>query len=105
MYKASASAAEVEVLNDTNFFDACERDDTYGFAGSAAFTYTDAGTSCGGPATTTGTWALSGTSLVVVSTGVSFTAPVSNFSCGGFKLTATDVDVSGDQLVITMTRQ
>lgn len=104
-YKASSSAAEQEVLNDTNWFDACERDDTYGFSSGSSFTYTDAGTSCGGASTTTGTWALSGTTLVVVSTGISFSTPVSNFSCSGFQITATDVDVTGDQLVLTMTRQ
>ena len=104
-YKESTSAAEQEVINDTNFFETCEKDDTFTFSASSAFTYTDAGVSCGGASTTTGTWGLTGSTLLLASTGISFSNTVSNFGCGSFQLVFSGWDVPGDQMTITMTRQ
>lgn len=104
-YKESSAAAEVEVFTNPTWFDACERDDTYTFATGNVFTYTDAGTSCGGSATTTGTWSLSGSVLTLGTGGFSSSATITSFSCTAVAVKATNVDVAGDEATYYYTRQ
>ncbi len=101
-YKLNSSATESQIFTDPNYFEACERDDTYQFAASNVFNYVDAGTACSGSSNVTSTWALVGNALTIGAFGA---GTVSSFGCSSMDLTVNDFDVSGDIAVITFSRQ
>lgn len=104
-YKASASVPEIEVLTNDLFFEPCERDDTYTLGSGNVFSYNDAGTSCTPSGSYSGTWGLTGSSLTINDGFDTFTLNVSSFACGSMTATASDFDVTGDQISFVFTRQ
>lgn len=90
----------LEVLNDDNFYPACERDDVYTLNANGTYTYTDAGTVCDPAGDDSGTWSFSGSTLTVDGDD----AAVSDFTCSGFKVTFSDPTVNLP-IVITFQRQ
>jgi len=104
-YKASASVPEIEVLTNDLFFEACERDDTYTLGTGNVFSYNDAGTSCTPSGSYSGTWGLSGSALTINDGVDVITLNVSSFSCGSMTATASNFDVTGDQVSFVFARQ
>jgi hypothetical protein len=97
-YKLSSSAPEVD---GTSYLKACTLDDVTTFNTNHTFTYTDAGTKCNPAGDNTGTWSISGTTLTVNTD----SEPISNFSCSGFTLSQSNVNVTGDLLTVTFVKQ
>ena len=99
-YKASATSAEVDYFS-TVFPDACEWDDINTFDTNGTSHLTDAGIVCSPPSTDNGTWSLSGN--IMTTGGVPFT--IESFDCKTLVLSFPNIQVAGDKLKITHTRQ
>ena len=99
-YKASASASEVDYYN-TVFTQTCERDDTYTLNANGTFTFNDAGTKCSPPNDYTGTWSLSGNTIVIDGD----SGNVDSFNCTTMVVSASNLLTTGDKIIITYTRQ
>ena len=100
-YKANATAAEQDFFN-TLFVDACRRDDVYTFKEDGTYKLTDAGTVCSPSGDDNGTWTLSGTATMQID---GDDAAIESFDCKKLILVNTDIDLPGDKMKITMTRQ
>ncbi|MES2431156.1 MAG: lipocalin family protein [Bacteroidota bacterium] len=87
-----------EVFNNSAFFDACERDDTYTLAANNVAVYTDAGVSCGGSSPLVDTWTLSGNTLTIAGEA----STVTSFGCTQVVTTSS---FGGGSEVITYVRQ
>ena len=61
-YKASTGATETDVFGD---IPACQRDDIYTFKTDNTYNYTDAGTVCTPPGTTSGAWSVAGNEMQI----------------------------------------
>ena len=101
VYKADASTAGVEVINNPLFFETCSADDLIGFNANNSVTYTDAGTACVPSSGGTGTWSLSGSVLTLDGDA----ATVTSFSCTNMIVSVSNFQMSGDNMTITLTRQ
>jgi len=97
-YKASASSPEID---GTSFIDACELDDVTTFNVNHTYTYTDAGTACSPSGDDSGTWSVSGNSIIVDGG----TAPIDNFNCSSFTISDTTIITDGDKLSLTFKKQ
>ncbi|RYY55664.1 MAG: hypothetical protein EOO09_09710 [Chitinophagaceae bacterium] len=82
--KRVEASGEIDVTNQ--LYDACELDDLNELKADGTFKYTDAGTSCGGPATFTGTWLVNGRVLKINS---GF-ANIESFNCRDLVITYRD---------------
>ena len=99
-YKASASAPEQDYFN-VIFTEACERDDILTFNSNGNWTLKDAGTVCSPSGDDNGSWTLSGNTMSI--DGGPLT--IESFDCKSLVLSNTNVDITGDKLKITLTKQ
>ena len=81
-----ASLPEADVYND--FYDACDKDDIYGFGANSVFTLTDSGIQCSPSNSHVSTWSLTGNLLNVTDEDISGT--VTFFSCNMFVVSQVD---------------
>jgi hypothetical protein len=98
-YKISSTAPETDVY--TVFLEDCQRDDIYVLNANGTVNYNDVGTVCTPSGSTSGVWTLSGTTLTI--DGEAFT--VANYNCSTITGTQSGVNLSGDLLTATFTRQ
>jgi hypothetical protein len=88
-------------LNGVDLFplsDACDKDDTFTLNANGSFIITDAGVVCTPSNNDTGTWSLAGSTISIDGD----TGNVSNFSCNGFTVSATQ---AGATTEVTYARQ
>ena len=83
------------------FPDACERDDVLSFTANGNYTLTDAGVVCSPSGSDSGNWSLSGSTMNIDGD----LTTIESFDCKTLVLVNNDVNVSGDKLKITLTRQ
>lgn len=99
-YKQTPTSAEEDWL-PLIFPDACERDDVLSFSTSGNYAVTDAGLVCSPAGGGSGTWSLSGNTVNIDGD----LATIESFDCKTLVLVNSDVNVTGDKLKITLTRQ
>ena len=99
-YKASSTAAEIDYMNIL-YYDACERDDVLSFTANGNYTINDAGVVCSPSGSDSGNWSLSGSTMNIDGD----LTTIESFDCKTLVLVNNDVNVSGDKLKITLTRQ
>ena len=99
-YKQTPTSPEEDWI-PVVFQDACERDDILSLSTNGNYTVTDAGIACSPSGGDSGTWSLSGSTLNI--DGVP--ATIESFDCKTLVLVNNDVNVPGDKLKITLTRQ
>jgi hypothetical protein len=83
------------------FPDACERDDVLSFTANGNYTINDAGVVCSPSGSDSGNWSLSGSTMNIDGD----LTTIESFDCKTLVLVNNDVNVSGDKLKITLTRQ
>jgi hypothetical protein len=98
-YKASSTSTEVNYMDET--FEPCQKDDIITLKSDHTYNHGDEGTACSPADDYSGTWNLSGNSLVV--DGAS--TPIEDFTCKSFSLIQTDTEVPGDKLTLVYTKQ
>ena len=98
-YKASATTPEVEALDQ--FLEPCEKDDIITLAANKTYQYVDAGTKCQPEGSYSGTWSLSGNTLVIDGDA----GDLSNFTCSGFSISASNYYQDGDKVTMTYQKQ
>ena len=96
-YKASTSTPEID---EFAILPACEKDDVITFNSNGSTTYTDAGTVCVPDGNYTGTWNLTGSTIV--SDGEIGT--VTYFDCNGTTITFAGTSV-GELTTVSLSRQ
>jgi hypothetical protein len=99
-YKETPSSSEVDYFPIV-FPDACERDDVLSFGSNGTYTITDAGTVCSPSGGDNGTWTLLGNSMNIDGD----LTTIESFDCKTLVLANNDVNVTGDKLKITLTKQ
>ena len=99
-YKSSASGPEMDYYNFV-FTEACEKDDTYTLNANGTFSFNDAGTKCTPPNDYTGTWSLSGNTIVIDGDA----GNVDSFNCNTLVVSGSNVITTGDKFTFTYTRQ
>jgi hypothetical protein len=99
MYKANSSATEMNIYD--TYYDACEKDDLYKFLAAGLFEYEDAGTDCSPAGDYSGTWSLSGNTIVVDGD----PATVESFDCTNLYISVADFFNAGDKATFTFVRQ
>jgi len=99
-YKQTPTSAEEDYLNII-FPDACERDDVLSFSSNGTYAITDAGTVCSPSGGDSGTWTVSGNSMNIDGD----LTTIESFDCKTLVLANNDVNVTGDKLKITLTKQ
>ena len=98
-YKQTPSSADLDFFAS---LDACEKDDIYGFAASGVLNYQDAGTVCSPNGSYSGTWSLSGTTMLNLDGELT---TIQSFTCSTLIITLADFITTGDKLTITFVRQ
>jgi hypothetical protein len=78
----------------------CERDDSVTLSATGSYVYKDAGVVCSPPRDTTGTWSLTGATLILDGT----VTTVKSFNCQTLILANTNVSQPGDEVDITFVR-
>ena len=97
--------AQAPVVDEYATWDACEKDDLISFSAGNIFNETEGATSCNPPTSPfSSNWALSGNILSIVSTGLTFFYPISDFTCNGFKIIIVDSSTGGS-MISTLTKQ
>ena len=99
-YKATPSSPEEDYF-PIIFSEVCERDDILTLNSNGNYTLTDAGVVCSPSGDDSGTWSLSGNTINVDGD----PATVESFDCKTLVIVNTDINVTGDKLKITLTRQ
>ena len=99
-YKASPSAAEIDYMN-TLFPDACERDDIYTFYHNGTYTIKDAGSVCSPSGDDNGTWSLNNKIMTIDGD----PTLLEKFDCKVMVIMNSGIEVSGDELRLTLTKQ
>jgi hypothetical protein len=99
-YKANASAAEQDFYNQY-FTDPCERDDNVVLNANGTYVFNDAGVQCVPPGDDTGTWSATSTTITVDGG----TSNVDNYNCSTITISNVDVFVTGDKIILVLTRQ
>ena len=99
-YKQSPTSAEEDWL-PVIFSDPCERDDVLSLNTYGNYLVTDAGTVCSPAGGDSGTWSVSGSSMNINGD----LSTIESFDCKTLVLVNSDVNVPGDKLKITLTRQ
>ena len=101
MYQPTPTSPAVEIINNTEHFDACEIDDQFIFTTNTV-TNVDAGTQCSAnPTPDVNNYTLSGNVINVNGE----TRVIENFNCNSFVAVGNSYDVPGDVVKITFTRQ
>lgn len=99
-YKSSPTAAEIDYYNI--LFDPCEQDDIYTFNAAGTYQIADAGLICNPPGNANRTWSLTNsTSMIIDGDPVS----LESFDCKKLIIGNADIQVPGDKLKLTLTRQ
>ena len=96
-YQANTATPEID---DYASLPACEKDDVITFNSNGSTTYTDAGTVCVPDGNDTGTWSLTG-STMVIDTQI---ATVTYFDCNGTTFTFAGT-VAGELTTVSLARQ
>lgn len=99
-YKATATSAETDYFNAW-FTDACERDDVVSLNANGTYVFTDAGVVCSPPGDDTGTWSISGNNFITDG----FSYNIDAHTCTSITVSTTNVLVSGDKVILVLTRQ
>jgi Lipocalin-like domain len=99
-YKQTPTSPEEDWL-PVVFPDACQRDDVLSFNANGNYAIADAGTVCSPSGGDSGTWSLSGSTMNIDGDA----AAIESFDCKTLVLVNNDVNVPGDKLKITLTRQ
>ena len=99
-YKQTPTSPEEDWL-PLIFPDACERDDVLSFSTNGNYAIIDAGVVCSPSGGDSGTWSLSGTSMNIDGD----LTTIESFDCKTLVLVNNDVNVTGDKLKITLTKQ
>lgn len=99
-YKLTPTSPDEDWLPSI-FPDACERDDVLSFSSNGNYAITDAGTVCSPAGGDSGTWSLTGNTINIDGD----TMTIESFNCKTLVLINNDVNVPGDKLKITLTRQ
>lgn len=99
-YKQTPTSSEEDYLNII-FPDACERDDVISFNSNGNYTVTDAGIVCSPSGGDSGTWSLSANAMNIDGD----LTTIESFDCKTLVLANNDVNVTGDKLKITLTKQ
>jgi len=84
------------------FPDACDRDNVYTFNANGSYQIADVGQVCSPSGNDTGTWSLTGTSNLQIDGDPTI---LESFDCKVWVVSNTDVDIAGDKLTITLTKQ
>lgn len=98
-YKASPSATEMDYLV---FMEDCEKDDLVTLNPNGTYNYKDAGTSCAPKGDDSGTWSLSGNT--VYSDGI-IGGTIQSFDCKTLAVFVSDLNVPGDKMTVTFSKQ
>ena len=96
-YKASAGSPEIDVYSG---LDACEKDDLIIFNDNGSVIFQDAGQVCSPSGNDTGTWSLSGNTILLDGEA----GTVSSFDCDTMVLTMTDAS-TGEISTVRLARQ
>ena len=99
-YKASATSPEVDYYNIL-FPDACDRDNVLRFDANGTYELIDAGMVCSPPGDDNGTWTASGNTMTVDGEALA----IQSFDCKTLILSKNNVQTSGDELKIMLTKQ
>ena len=99
-YKQTPSSPEEDWL-PIIFLDPCEKDDVISFNSNGNYLVTDAGIVCSPAGGDSGNWSLSGSTMNIDGDPTT----VESFDCETLVLVNTDVNVIGDKLKITLTKQ
>ena len=99
-YKANATAPEIDYYT-TLFPDACQRDDVYTFKADGTYQIADVGSVCSPSGSDVGTWAVVGNTMQVDGDPTT----IESFDCKTLVLVNMDIDVAGDRLKLTLTKQ
>lgn len=99
MYQTSPTSPPQD-FTDVFLPNACERDDSVTLNVNGQYIYKDAGMVCSPPRDTTGTWSLTGATLILDGT----VTTVKSFNCQTLVLSNTNVSQPGDELDITFVR-
>jgi len=99
-YKQTPSSPEEDWL-PIIFSDACERDDVLSFNSGGNYVVTDAGIVCSPAGGDSGNWSLSGSTMNIDGDPTT----IESFDCKTLVLVNSDVNVTGDKLKITLTKQ
>lgn len=78
----------MDVLNDTNYFAACSRDDLYTLNANGTWTVSEGSDICATPTNQSGVWQFASDTLSAFQENFR----VTDFTCSGFKLNFTIVD-------------
>ena len=99
IYRASPTSPGQDF---TNVFlpNQCERDDSVTLSTDGKYVYKDAGMACSPPRDTTGTWSLTGATLILDGT----ITTVKSFDCQTLILAETNLFTAGDEVDITFVR-
>jgi hypothetical protein len=92
-------ASDVEDIFST--YDACEKDDVITFKTDNTYNFADKGELCSPPGNENGTWSYVGSAMTLNGGPIT----LDSFNCKTMVLSRTDLDVDGDEYVITFQRQ
>ncbi len=98
-YKINNSAAPVDYLA---FMDACEKDDLIILKPNGTYNYNDIGITCSPSGTDNGTWSVSGN--VIISDGI-VNGVIESYDCKKLVCYIENINIPGDRLTLTITRQ
>lgn len=98
-YKASASSAEQDYLL---LKEPCELDDIISLNANGTYNYQDAGISCSPDGTDSGTWSISGNTII--SDGI-VSGTIQSFDCRNLIAYSNDVIIPGDRITLTIEKQ
>jgi hypothetical protein len=101
-YKASASAAEIDLFSSMQ---ACAKDDTYELSAGGGYNTADAGINCGippAPPALNG-WEINAAGSILVMGDETFT--VKSFDCKNLVLSQSNVTAAGDEIITTYSKQ
>jgi len=99
-YKPDAASPESDYFN-TLFTDACERDNLYTFKSDGTYLLADVGIACDPIDSDDGTWSISGNTMQIDGEPI----VVEKFDCKILVLKNSGIDVDGDELRLTLTRE
>lgn len=98
-YKQTPSSAEQDWLP---LIPACERDNSFKLLASGVYEETEAGLACSPSSAETGTWSLSGTTII--SDG-EIAGSIESYDCQKLVVSTPDVLITGDKVILTLQKQ
>jgi len=98
-YKENVSAVATEVFS--TWVEECDRDNVLTFNTNGSYHTADAGTTCSPSSDDDGTWSLSGNTMVTDGD----PAIIESYDCKTLVLSQTDIEIPGDKLKLTLTKQ